>query len=257
MKYNKWGIIAKNNKWTNFWYTYYTGKNTYNWDIYDFRNSHEPVFMKILHILKFLPKIIHLNQDYSLTEHRMTTNVVWWQSTINKLSNDIQHNRNILVIEFEYAYLHFDKIYGFCMVALATSYFSGLRTFYLPTAIFLSLILLGRQPRAFYSTQRDTNIWPQKVLEINIVVLWLLIVTGVNTLWALLACIHAGWLLVHVHVHVHVHLFSTYKNNQNIQQYKQFIHKTFLVEGNSNRSLTFRGWTPGQIKCIIKFKIIQ
>ena len=65
--------------------------------------------------------------------------------------------------------------------------------------------------------------------------------------------------IVKIQVQVQVHLFSTYKNNQNIQNSvntKQFIHKTFLVEGNSNRSLTFRGWTPGQIKCIIKFKII-
>ena len=30
--------------------------------------------------------------------------------------------------------------------------------------------LLDRQPRAFYSTQQDTNIWPQKVLEINMII---------------------------------------------------------------------------------------
>ena len=52
----------------------------------------------------------------------------------------------------------------------------------------------------------------------------------------------------HVHsvyqVQVQVHLFSTYKNNQNIhKQCKQFIHIIILVEGNSNRPLTFRGWT--------------
>ena len=105
MKYNKWGIIAKNNKWTYFWYTYYTGNNTYNWDIYDVRHSHEPVFMKILQILKtFLPKLIHLNQDYSLTEHTndsKCTSDLWGQSTTNKLSNDIglQHNRNIIICD--------------------------------------------------------------------------------------------------------------------------------------------------------------
>ena len=72
----------------------------------------------------------------------------------------------ILVIEFEYAYLHFDKIYGFCMVALATSYFSGLRTFYLPTGIFLSLILrsfrkyLSKSPNMQHPLAKIFSIWP-------------------------------------------------------------------------------------------------
>ena len=70
-------------------------------------------------LVNFLQKILNLNQHHSLNEHKMTTNVVLWQSTINELSNDIQHNINILylmkilVIECEYVYLHFDKICGF------------------------------------------------------------------------------------------------------------------------------------------------
>ena len=35
----------------------------------------------------------------------------------------------IFLIECEYTYLHFDKIYGFFMVALATLYFLGFSTF--------------------------------------------------------------------------------------------------------------------------------
>ena len=55
--------------------------------------NHVPVLREMLHnLVIFIPEILNLNQDYSLTKQKMTTNVALWQSTINKLSNDIQHN---------------------------------------------------------------------------------------------------------------------------------------------------------------------